>query len=102
MTTKILSFKKSEHALLRQWERAIPDKIIYLAIRKFSGEVLKNTLIHVKYQTLNAWGHISENPIDLFIKINGATIVTMFFCASNQVEEYLNKTQSINFKLFTL
>jgi hypothetical protein len=102
MRKEITGFKKSEHALLRQWERAIPDKIIYLAIRKFSGKILKNTLIHVKHQTLNTWGHLSKNPIDLFIKINGATIVTMFYCPSNQVEVYLNKTQSLNFKLFTL
>jgi hypothetical protein len=92
MKTKVHNFRKSEHALLRQWERCIPDKLIYLALRNYCGETLKNTLIWVSSPTINKWGFTYNEQNDLFIKVDGHIIVTLFFCLSSRVEAYLKKS----------
>ena len=102
MNTQILNFKKSDHALLRQWQRIIPDKLIYLALRNFNGDFLFETLIQVKAQTITKWGFGVLNQDDLFIKINGNVIVTLFFCPAKDAENYLAKTKSLYLKHYIL
>jgi hypothetical protein len=102
MRNEIIGFKKSNHAFLRQYERAIPDKLVYLALRNYSGEFLFQTLIQVKAQTIAKWGFNVSTQDDLFIKINGNVIVTLFFCPAEDTANYLAKTKSLIFNHYII
>jgi hypothetical protein len=102
MNRQILNFKKSDHAMLRQWQRKIPEKLIYLVIRNFNGDFLSETLIQVKAQTIVKWGFNVSTQDDLFIKINGNVIVTLFFCSAEDTANYLAKTKSLIFNHYII
>lgn len=102
MRSEIIGFKKSEHAILRQWQRAIPDKLIYLALRNFSGDLLNQALIQVRAISIVKWGFPHNNELDLFIKVDKKVIVTLFFCPSAESTIYLTKAKSLYLKHFII
>jgi len=77
MKTCINNFYKTEHFLMRQWERKINDKCL-----KFVLDMVKpthsNTLIMVSRKVLKKF-NINKNQ-ELFVKVDENTLNTCFYC----------------------
>lgn len=98
MQTKILNFKKTNHCLLRQWERSISDRMLYIALRSLNGHKYHNTLVCAEGAQLKRYLEGHNPDLDLIIKLDGNVIVTLFLIAHQEVRTYLNKSNK-HFKI---
>jgi len=84
MERKILNFSKTNHALLRQWERKIDDRILFLSLRYIDIVPETKTIFIVKQSKIIEWvqkklyDNFSINK-DLHIVIDKATIVSCYY-----------------------
>lgn len=77
MKTSINNFYKTEHFLLRQWERKISDQCLKLVLEKVK-QTNQNTLIIVSRKVLRKL-NVNMNQ-ELFVKVDDNTLITCFYC----------------------
>lgn len=94
MITQILNFKKTEHFMLRQWERGIDDRIIRLALKYVIPN--KSQLIVLGKMFFEKHG-LSWNGKFLIIKIIENKLVTIFKRKQSILNEYITNQKNKQF-----
>jgi hypothetical protein len=88
MTTQILNFKKTEHFMLRQWERGIDDRTIRLALQhvtpNYSQLIVLNMPFFIRYG-------LKFDGRSVLIKVDKNRLVTIFSREHFTLKKYLNK-----------
>lgn len=79
----IYGFKKTEHFLLRQWERKIDDELLLNLLQKIPPREDGLFVFSRQYFRRNS---LFQTEVELFIKVKGSILITCFF---NSVTEYV-------------
>jgi hypothetical protein len=76
MNSKIAGYTKTEHFMLRQWERKVSDQILFSALNRLNKTEGDFVLIVSRkiVQTI-----CKTNAKELFVLINGKTLITCFY-----------------------
>ncbi len=92
MSNNIVGFCKSDHFILRQWDRCINDKLLVKILKNVEPNNC-NTLLIVSRKVLKQMNN--KRNKELFIKIDKKTLITCFYCdfqeycASKREQNYL-------------
>lgn len=92
MNNTIAGYIKTEHFMLRQWERKIEDKLINSALSKLSGKKQRFLLVISR----NIVKELSGKNEELFILIKGRILVTCFY---GRLEGHFNKRSRLSYEL---
>jgi len=76
MDSKIAGYTKTEHFMLRQWERKVSDQILYSVLNKLDTAEGDFVLVVSRkiVQTI-----CKTKTKELFVLINGKTLITCFY-----------------------
>ncbi|TVR83257.1 MAG: hypothetical protein EA412_01015 [Chitinophagaceae bacterium] len=85
---KILEFIKSNHFMLRQWDRKIEDKILYKILPHAKSTNYEKEVVIVKPNFLKKLNLIKDNHSLVLIK-KKRLLLTIFWCKNYSC--YLNK-----------
>ena len=98
METNIAGYHKTEHFLLRQWERNVNDNILLLALNRVERSN-KNFLLIISRDFIKRY--CKEDTPELFIKIKGRQLVTCYYAElASQMRENNNESYClIDFKI---
>jgi hypothetical protein len=76
MNSKIAGYTKTEHFMLRQWERKVCDEILFKVLNKLDSS--KGDFVLVVSRKI-IQSICKTKTKELFILINGKTLITCFF-----------------------
>ena len=91
MNNKIAGYIKTEHFMLRQWERKIEDQVLKKVLNRVNGKKGEYLLV-VSREIMRSVGGKDK---ELFIMLRGKVLVTCFYGKRKKTK--INKTKpSIN------
>lgn len=80
MNTQILNFKKTDHFLLKQWERKIDDKTLYRILPFVECCKCEKDIVIVSPSFLKTIGIINNNRQCLILVIKAKLLLTAYWC----------------------
>jgi len=90
METIVAGYTKTDHFLLRQWERKIPDEVIKAILDRI-GKIHHSTLIIISRNFLKKyWKCFTE---ELFLIVDRRTLITCYF---GKITMYSKKKRNQN------
>ena len=93
METKIAGYTKTDHFLLRQWQRKVPEELLFKALNALNEEN-GNFLLIVSRSFIKKSS--KQNTTELFVKIKGKVLVTCFY---GNINDIMKSTNNDNYKL---
>lgn len=92
MKNKIKGFIKSEHFLLRQWQRKVDDELLSLVLnkRKFNKDICVLVISKKIVKKISKVNH------ELFILIRGNILVTCFY---GEMRDFFNTKYDNHFEI---
>ena len=91
---EIIGFKKTDHCLLRQWERKISDRLLYLILKYARFDPEGKCIFIGTWPFLKKWLEKGDyipmemEGLNLIVVLDCKYVITCFFCKD---PEYLNK-----------
>lgn len=93
METKIAGYTKTDHFLLRQWQRKVPEELLFKALSALNEEN-GNFLLIVSRSFIKKSSKLKTT--ELFVKIKGKVLVTCFY---GNINDIMKSTNNDNYKL---
>lgn len=90
MTVNILNYRKSNHFLLKQWDRCIEDTFLYKVLPYIDQLKSGKNIIIAKPIFLNRKGIVMDSMISLVVVIKENLLITCYWCHN---PEYLIKKE---------
>lgn len=95
MNNRIVGFCKSDHFILRQWDRCINDRLLAQILKNVEPNK-DNTLLIISRKVLKKI-NIKVNK-ELFVKVDKKTLITCFYC---DFQEYCAKNREQNYLIIS-
>jgi hypothetical protein len=95
MESKIAGYFKTEHFLYRQWDRGVSDLELNFILNRLH-EIKGQQLLIVSRKLIKKCSN--KKCLDLFIKIEGRTLITCFYC---DFQDYLIGRKKENYLLMS-
>lgn len=93
MEKTIAGYTKTDHFLLRQWQRKVPDDLLFKVLNALNEEN-GNFLLIVSRSFIKKSS--KQKTTELFVKIKGKVLVTCFY---GNLNEIMKPTNNDNYKL---
>lgn len=92
MNNTVAGYIKTEHFMLRQWERKIEDKLLNAALNKLKDKKQQFLLVISRKIVKELSGTNSE----VFVLVKGRVLVTCFY---GDLKEFMNRKRDNHFKI---
>ena len=94
--TSIAGYFKTEHFLYRQWDRGVSDNELNFVLNRIQVKKRQQLLV-VSRKIIRKY--CNKKCLELFIKIEGKTLITCFYC---DFQDYLNPKKKENYQIISL
>lgn len=93
MNSKIAGYSKTEHFMLRQWQRNVSDDILFTSLNKLDSHK-GNFLLVVSRDFVKRKSNLKTQ--ELFVLVKGKTLITCFF---GELKNLLASKKKLNYKI---